>query len=145
MFHGVSEARGWSSADRSRALLGIGVACLLAVGACARGQPKSQAPSPSDKVVDLNGDSQRNGKTRLRVENQNLNDMTIYAYQGSQRMRIGRARGNATTEMDIPSSFISGATQLRFMAEPMGNQRGFLSEPIPVTPGDIVDFYVPAR
>lgn len=116
---------------------------LLALGACATRQP---APAPSSgKVVDLNGDSQTNGPTKVRVENQNLADMTIYAYEGSHRIRLGRAAGNTTTDLVIPTSIVSGMTQLRFLAEPLGNQRGYLSEPIPVQPGDLVDFYVPVR
>jgi hypothetical protein len=141
--------RGWSGdrSGRSRVAAGarlLTAACsLLVLGACATRQPAS-APG-SGKVVDLNADTQGDGKTKLRVDNQNLADMTIYAYNGSQRVRLGRASGNTTTDLVIPSSIVSGVTQLRFFAEPMGNQRGYLSEPIPVQPGDLVDFFVPVR
>ena len=79
------------------------------------------------------------------VDNQNLNEMTIYAYQGTQRMRLGRARGSATTELRIPTSIVSGLVQMRFFAEPMvtGGQRSYISEMIPVQPGDQVDFLIP--
>jgi hypothetical protein len=141
--------RGWSGDRSGRTRVAAGArlltaACsLLVLGACATRQP---APAPgSGKVVDLNADTQGDGKTKLRVDNQNLADMTIYAYNGSQRLRLGRAAGNTTTDLVIPSSIVSGVTQLRFFAEPMGNQRGYLSEPIPVQPGDLVDFFVPVR
>jgi hypothetical protein len=107
-----------------------------------------QAQQPPQTVVDLNGGGggeASNGKTRLRVENQNLADMTIYVYRGSQRMRLGRASGNSATTLEIPATMVSGLTELRFAAEPLGNQRGILSQPIPVQPGDLVDFIVPPR
>jgi hypothetical protein len=116
---------------------------LLLAGACTT----QQAPPQTQPVVDMNagGGTSTNGKTRVRVENQNLADMTIYVYRGSQRLRIGRASANGVTNLDIPSSVVSGTTQLRFFAEPTGTNRGILSEPIPVSPGDVVDFTIPPR
>lgn len=141
--------RGWSGGwtGRSRTAAGArlltAAVSLLVLGACATRQP---APAPgSGNVVDLNGETTANGQTKVRVDNQNLADMTIYAYNGSQRIRLGRAAGNTTTDLVIPGSIVSGVTQLRFFAEPLGNQRGYLSEPIPVQPGDLVDFFVPVR
>jgi hypothetical protein len=134
---GLGSARGVVGAR-----LWIGVACVV-LGACATRQP-ARTP-PSGGVVDLNGDSPRSSQTKVRVDNQNLADVTIYAYNGPQRVRLGRASGNTTTDIVIPSSVVSGTTQLRFYAEPMGNQRGYLSEPIPVQPGDLVEFFVPVR
>jgi hypothetical protein len=125
----------------TRAIALMGVVYLLGAGACATRQA-----APPQTVVDLNSDGQgSSGKTRVRVENQNLADMTIYVYRGSQRMRLGRASANTTTNLEIPSSMVSGVTELRFQAEPLGNQRGIVSQPIPVSPGDLVDFIVPAH
>jgi len=96
--------------------------------------------------VDLNtGGRSRDDRTTVRVDNQNLNEMTIYAYQGTQRMRLGRAKSSGVTEMRIPSSMVSGVVQMRFYAQPMvtGGQRAYLSETIPVQPGDQVDFLIP--
>jgi hypothetical protein len=135
---------GWTAGRAgARAIRGTGTVliCLLLAGACSttsRRQPE-QAP------VDLNADGPAvRDETLVRVENQNLADMTIYVYRGSQRMRLGRARGNGTTDLVIPKSMVSGVTELRFQAEPLGNQRGVISQPLPVTPGDIVDFLIPA-
>jgi len=115
---------------------------LSVVGGCAHNQKPATAPSSS--VVDLNG-GHTTDKTTVVVDNQNLNEMTIYAYQGTQRMRLGRAKATGTTELQIPSSMVSGLVQMRFFAEPMvtGGQRSYLSEMIPVQPGDQVDFLIP--
>ena len=129
----IGEAGAWAIRWTGMALL-----CLMLVSACSTTR---QAP---ETTVDLNADGGVSDKTRVRVENQNLAEMTIYVYRGSQRMRLGRASGNGTTVLEIPKSIVSGVTELRFQAEPMGNQRGVVSQPLHVNPGDIVDFYVPS-
>ncbi|MEO6525069.1 MAG: hypothetical protein ABIP93_00425 [Gemmatimonadaceae bacterium] len=141
---GVSEGLKRRARAGSRALWSVGACCLLVAGACAT-QPKS-APQPQPgKVVDLNGDSQQEaGPASVQVENQNLADMTIFLYVGGLRTRLGRASSNTTTKLLIPKSLINGVTQVRFQAQPLGNRRGYTSELVPVSPGDLVDFYVPA-
>ena len=137
---------GWATCARRaigvRAIWGIALAAL-ALGGCATGRGTSE---PSSGAVDLNtGGRSRDDRTTVRVDNQNLNEMTIYAYQGTQRMRLGRAKSSGVTEMRIPSSMVSGVVQMRFYAQPMvtGGQRAYLSETIPVQPGDQVDFLIP--
>jgi hypothetical protein len=136
----------WSLSGRravsARAIWGIALA-VLALAGCASGRGASETPPPGS--VDLNTGERSPDKTTVLVDNQNLNEMTIYAYQGTQRMRLGRVRASATTELVIPSSMISGVVQLRFLAEPMvtGGQRSYISESIPVQPGDQIDFLIP--
>lgn len=137
------------SASSGRGTIGTGAiwrSALLGLAlivACATGQTSSREPTP--EAVDLNSGTRTSDKTTVVVDNQNLNEMTIYAYQGTQRMRLGRARATATTELRIPPSLVSGLVQMRFYAEPMvtGGQRSYLSEMIPVRPGDQVDFLIP--
>jgi hypothetical protein len=127
-----------------RTIWGLAFGTLALTGACASGgQPKEKTPSTTD-AVDLNGEG-RSGATTVVVDNQNLNEMTIYAYQGTQRMRLGRAKSQGLTQLKIPSSIVNGVVQMRFLAEPMvtGGQRAYLSEMIPVQPGDQVDFLIP--
>ena len=120
---------------------------ILALGACATGGggPKKTPAPGTEGAVDLNGDGKSSDVTTVVVDNQNLNEMTIYAYQGTQRMRLGRAKSQGLTQLKIPSSIVNGVVQMRFLAEPMvtGGQRAYLSETIPVQPGDQVDFLIP--
>jgi hypothetical protein len=122
---------------------------ILALGACATGTgtggPKKTPAPGTEGAVDLNGDGKSSDVTTVVVDNQNLNEMTIYAYQGTQRMRLGRAKSQGLTQLKIPSSIVNGVVQMRFLAEPMvtGGQRAYLSEVIPVQPGDQVDFLIP--
>ena len=132
----------------ARAIWGRAHAALAVVIGCASGQHSPPpAAEPTADVGDLNSSGGRSGsdKTTVVVDNQNLNEMTIYAYHGTQRMRLGRVRATATTELRIPTSIVSGLVQLRFYAEPMatGGQRSYMSEMIPVQPGDQVDFLIP--
>jgi hypothetical protein len=145
----------WSSgrlvvADRGvarrgvRTIWGVCFGMLALAAACASsGQPRKTPPADG-QAVDLNGEAKA-GATTVVVDNQNLNEMTIYAYQGTQRMRLGRAKSQGLTELKIPSSIVNGVVQMRFLAEPMvtGGQRAYLSEMIPVQPGDQVDFLIP--
>lgn len=131
----------------ARAIWGIALVGLAVVGGCSSGQQPPPATEPAPGVVDLNSSGGRTGsdKTTVVVDNQNLNEMTIYAYQGTQRMRLGRAKATGTTELRIPTSLVSGLVQMRFYAEPMvtGGQCSYISEMIPVRPGDQVDFLIP--
>jgi len=120
----------------------------LAMGACATGTggPKKTPAAGTQGAVDLNANGKEaSGETTVVVDNQNLNEMTIYAYQGTQRMRLGRAKSQGLTELKIPPSIVNGVVQMRFLAEPMvtGGQRAYVSEMIPVQPGDQVDFLIP--
>jgi len=136
----------WAMSGRravsARAIWGIALA-VLALGGCASGRGASETPPPGS--VDLNTGERSPDKTTVLVDNQNLNEMTIYAYQGTQRMRLGRAKSSGITELRIPASLVSGVVQMRFFAQPMvtGGQRAYLSEMIPVQPGDQVDFLIP--
>jgi len=122
------------------AIVTLAVACASGSGA-----PKKTPTPTTEGAVDLNGDGKTTGATTVVVDNQNLNEMTIYAYQGTQRMRLGRAKSQGLTELKIPPSIVNGVVQMRFLAEPMvtGGQRAYLSEVIPVQPGDQVDFLIP--
>ena len=81
--------------------------------------------------------------TRLRVENRNFLDHTIYVLRGSERIRLGTATGNTTTTFRRPPNVIFGGTQLRFIADPVGARRTPVSDQITVHPGDEVGLTIP--
>ena len=102
----------------------------LAVSACSR----SRIPANQDTSA----------PTTLRVENQGFLDMVIYIVpSGGARFRLGTAGGNSTTRLRIPSSYIFGATNLQFLADPVGGRRTPVSNGIMVSPGDEVTLYIP--
>ena len=83
-------------------------------------------------------------RTVVRVDNLAFNDMTIYVLRGgAQRIRLGLAGGNRTTVLPIPAYLITIPTPLRFIADPIGGNRGPVSSEITVNPGDEVVLQIP--
>lgn len=104
------------------------------VTACGSGrQADEETPAPLDS------------KTTLRVDNAGFLDMTIYLLDGSQRVRLGIAKGNAVTDLTIPPHLMRGVASLRFLADPIGGNRSPVSDEIVVEPGDQVTLYIPAN
>lgn len=82
--------------------------------------------------------------TTLVVENRNLLDMNIYIIRsGGQRIRVGTATGLAKTKFTIPRGIVFGSTTVRFLADPIGSNRGPISEEITVNEGDEVGLMLP--
>jgi hypothetical protein len=78
------------------------------------------------------------GPTIVEVDNQGFLDMTVYASRSGQRSRLGIARGNSKSDLEVPSMLISGLTPVRFIADPIGGSRASVSQEINVIPGDTV-------
>jgi hypothetical protein len=83
--------------------------------------------------------------TFLRVENQALQDATVYVWQSSSRLRLGRVGSLSTVTLRIPSSQIFGPTPLRFQLDFLAGNRTPLTEQITVIPGDTVVLQVPPQ
>ena len=81
----------------------------------------------------------------LRVDNQSVADMTIYALRGSEKIRLGLATGVKVSMLTIPSYLIFSATSLRFLADPIGSSRTPVSDEITVSPGDVVTLTIPPQ
>ena len=122
---GVAHARG-----RRGMTMAVLVACLALASACSMNKNPDEMAEPVPP-------------TRLRVENQAFNDMTIYVYRSSQRIRLGTATGNSVTRLTIPANLIFGATPLRFQADPIGGSRAPISSEITVSPGDEIVLTIP--
>ena len=83
--------------------------------------------------------------TFLRVENQALQDATVYVWENSSRLRLGRVGSLSTVTLRIPTSRIFGPTPLRFQLDFLAGGRTPLSEQITVIPGDTVVLQVPPQ
>ncbi len=106
--------------------LRIIIGLLLAI-ASATACRSGGAPSASD--------SERT-PTTIDIQNNDFNDMTIYAVTNGQRVRLGIAPGNKTTVLTIPRYILNGTTYLRFLANPLAGNRSPVSEEIDVSTGD---------
>jgi hypothetical protein len=107
------------------------IVLLLVIGACRSGRDADDEPGPE------------RGPATLEVENQNFLDMTVYVVEGGARQRLGVVRGNSTTTLTIPERMIrGGASPLRFLADPIGQQGLPVTEEIVVEPGDAVKMVI---
>lgn len=80
--------------------------------------------------------------TTVEVENQQLNDIVVYAVRGgAQRIRLGRVGLSSTEVLTIPRTLVSVPTRLRFLAVPLGGG-GAIGQEITVYPGDQVSLVV---
>lgn len=114
-----------------RAALGLTLlAALAATSACASAR-RSEARDDE--------------RTYLTVRNDNYLDHTIYLLNGSERVRLGTARGLATTRFLIPTHYVFGPTSLQFLADPIGSRVTPISERVNVSPGDEVQLIIPSR
>ena len=106
------------------ALLGLS----LTLGACA-GRRSASTTTGQEETV-------------LVVKNDNYLDHNIYLLQGLQRVRMGTARGLATSRFTIPRQYVFGVTVLQFLADPIGGSVTPVSERINVAPGDEVHLQI---
>ncbi len=82
--------------------------------------------------------------TMLQVDNQSFLDMNIYLVTtGGARIRMGTASGNSSTTLRVPSTYVFGGSELRFLADPIGSNRTPISQGITVFPGDTVRLIIP--
>lgn len=96
----------------------------------------SRAPLPEVNPMD---------PAYLEVQNQSFYDMTVYAFRGGSRIRLGTVTGNTTHVFTIPRSLVNPGMPLRFLADPIGGGRTPYSEEIIVNPGDTLVLRIPAR
>lgn len=71
----------------------------------------------------------------VEVTNNNWMDMTVYAMRGSARFRLGTVTTGETRRFDLPRVMNVNAGEMRLMADPVGSQREYQSQPVIVEPG----------
>jgi hypothetical protein len=76
------------------------------------------------------------------VKNDSYLDHNVYLLQGSQRIRMGTARGLATSKFTIPRQYVFGVSVLQFLADPIGSNATPISDRINVSPGDEVHLLI---
>lgn len=104
---------------------------------CARHKPTDQAASPAPSP---------NPEPRipvvLRVTNSNWSDVRIYLVRGTMWMRLGTVTTNNTVEFTIPGDFLSGASTVTLVAEPVAGRAPWTT-PLPaISEGDEFELVV---
>jgi hypothetical protein len=118
----ASSARQWKHPWPRRSRSAAVTAATLAFGACA------SVPVPaSESNFGL-------PPVQVVVHNDGLSDVTVYAYRGDQRMRIGQVVAHGTETVTVPSGMAApGRVQLMLHQVSGGD---FVSDEVTLRPGE---------
>jgi hypothetical protein len=110
---------------------GMTVFLMLAVAACASHAPAETAgPAPVSRA-----DSARDSTgLQVQIDNQNINDMSIYLARTGTRFLVGQAGGLSKTTLTIPEG-MTPDLRVRLIAEPIGGSRPIATPVLIVPPG----------
>lgn len=84
-------------------------------------------------------------RTTVEIINNNFYDMNIFIVRSGQRIRLGNVRGNGSRVLTIPAYIADTGGSFRFLADPIGGNRGPISQEMYVNPGDEVRLTIPAQ
>jgi hypothetical protein len=94
----------------------------LGVDAC---RHKSLAPTPEPPP-----------RTFVHVANGEFLDAVVYVVERGQRVRLGVASSNRTTDFEIPAHLLFAATALSFVVDPIGAPARPSTGDLVIVPGD---------
>jgi hypothetical protein len=77
----------------------------------------------------------------LEVHNDHLQDVNIYAVRAGTRFRLGTVLSNTTETFTVPPAMLMPG-DFRLLADPIGSARTFLTDPLLVQPGQVIEFNV---
>ncbi len=107
------------------AFLTLTVAALVAVPAAAQTAPEERSETP---------------RTTVRVINDNWNDITVYAVRNGYRRLLGHVTSFSSRELTLPRTLLIPNNELRLIADPIGRRGVYVSEPLVVNAGDVVEW-----
>ena len=109
------------------AFLTLTVAALVAVPAAAQTADEERSEKP---------------RTTVHVINDNWNDMTVYAVTNGYRRRLGTVTSFTSRVLTLPPTLLILNDELRLVADPIGSREVYVSEPLVVNAGDVVEWTV---
>lgn len=86
----------------------------------------------------------RGDDTVVEVTNHNWSDVTVYVLrEGTDtRVRLGTVTSMTTSRFEVPPTVVPRGGSIRLQADPVGSSRGHTTHPIPVSPGQRVEWQV---
>jgi hypothetical protein len=110
---------------------GMAVVLMLAAAGCASHAPDEAGPAPMSRA-----DSARDSTgLQVQIDNQNINDMSIYLLRSGSRFLVGQAGGLSKTTLTIPEGITPTDLRVRLLAEPIGGSRPIATPVLIVPPG----------
>lgn len=115
------------------AVLAAALAALAPSGAWALPIPTS--PTPDSAV-------RKPGSASLQVENDNWLDVHVYMVRSGQPISLGVVTGPGKSVLDLPPEATLPGADVQILALLIGGSGAYLSEPIYVDPGNVVDLTI---
>lgn len=84
-------------------------------------------------------------RTRVRVANHNWSDMNVYIDRDGMRTRLGTVTTASSRTFTLPRGVMSVSGTLRLVADPIGGSAVFVTSPLLVSPGQLVEFTIENR
>ncbi len=81
-------------------------------------------------------------KTKVKVENDNKLDMTIFVLRGGQRIRLGLVPSYTSRSFTLPDNVVVNATSIRLLANPVGGRGNPISEEFNVFRGQTIEMVI---
>jgi hypothetical protein len=116
-----------------RTLCKVALALVLALPAASTACRSSNAYDPEGRASDV---------ALLIVENQNFNDVDIYAVSTGLASRIGTVSGGNSTARFAINPTMYNASDFRLVATPIGGNGRASSGPLLVSPGRTIKFTI---
>lgn len=107
---------------------------VLAASACGAFSRQPGTPSPEPR------ENQRGEEITVHVQNNAWETIHVYALAGGQWESLGVVSSQNSSDYTIPRGMLGGRSEIRLVADPIGSNQGFFSEPILVEPGDRVEW-----
>ncbi len=111
--------------------------CLTLIG-CVSAGGGSENPFASQRTRAL-----RDGPVEVRVDNNAYLDMHVYVvYAAGQQRSLGMVTGLSRRTLVIPAQVIQTLSGIQLFADPIGTDRGYLSQRILASPGQRIRFTI---
>lgn len=110
------------------------VPLVLAASACGGfgRQPGAADPVPRE--------DQREQDITVHVKNNAWNSIHVYAVAGGQWESLGVVSSQNSSDYVLSRSVLGGRGEIRLVADPIGSNQGYFSDPILIEPGDRVEW-----
>lgn len=105
---------------------------ILLLSACSSSARKTEKQSGLESKL----------KTKVRVENDNKLDMTIFVLRGGQRIRLGFVPSYTNRTFTLPDNVVVNATSIRLLADPIGGSGNPVSEEFNVFRGQTIEMVI---
>ena len=112
------------------------LSCLAAAGALISASCARNGASLESSL----GESR--GAPTVMVRNDNWLDVAIYVVRGTARFRIGTVGSTSSRTFRLTSEAVAAGNPLQILADPIGDSRGYVTDPVVLGPGQRLEITV---